>query len=147
MLSLNTRFLIFNLKGNVQEEILFVIKPECLISMLFCAKMDDNEAIIIKGAERFSDYSGYGMSFQWKSDHRDKTQWDDTTNSLKREIIGIDAIMGSRGGGQFSPNIFERDINKAFIGFSNQGNRAIATGNWGCGAFGGDLHLKAFQQM
>jgi poly(ADP-ribose) glycohydrolase len=23
----------------------------------------------------------------------------------------------------------------------------IATGNWGCGAFGGDLHLKAFQQM
>jgi poly(ADP-ribose) glycohydrolase len=42
--------------------------------MLFCAKMDDNEAIIITGAERFSNYSGYGGSFDWKSDHRDTTE-------------------------------------------------------------------------
>jgi poly(ADP-ribose) glycohydrolase len=67
--------LTFNLKGRVQEEILFVIKPECLVSMLICAKMDDNEAIIIRGAERFSEYSGYGLSFEWRDDHQDKTEW------------------------------------------------------------------------
>jgi poly(ADP-ribose) glycohydrolase len=66
---------------------------------------------------------------------------------LKRDIIGIDAIVGFRGGGQFSSKMFERDLNKAFIGFSHDGTKEIATGNWGCGAFGGDLHLKAFQQM
>ena len=31
---------------------------------------------------------------------------------------------------------------------NNKNNKiCVATGNWGCGAFGGDFHLKAFQQM
>lgn len=35
--------------GCVQEEILFVIKPECLVSLLICSVMKDNESIIISG--------------------------------------------------------------------------------------------------
>jgi poly(ADP-ribose) glycohydrolase len=60
--------------GNVQEEILFVIKPECLVSMLFCAKMDQNEAIMITGAERYSKYTGYGHSFRWGGPYFDTTK-------------------------------------------------------------------------
>ena len=45
--------------GAVQEEIRFVICPELLISCLLCEKMGDRECVVIKGAERFSNYSGY----------------------------------------------------------------------------------------
>jgi poly(ADP-ribose) glycohydrolase len=55
--------------------------------------------------------------------------------------------MNFRGDSQFSPKNFSRDLNKAYVGFVNTEKKTLATGNWGCGAFGGDLHLKAFQQM
>ena len=42
----------------VQEEIRFMINPELIVGMLFMASMDDNEAIEIVGAERFSQYMG-----------------------------------------------------------------------------------------
>lgn len=42
-----------------------MINPECLVSMLFCNEMDDDEAILICGAEQFSTYSGYGGKFQY----------------------------------------------------------------------------------
>lgn len=34
--------------GNVQEEIMFSIKPECLVSIIICEKMLDNEAIFLE---------------------------------------------------------------------------------------------------
>lgn len=42
----------------VQEEIRFMINPELIVGMLFMACMEDNEAIEIVGAERFSQYMG-----------------------------------------------------------------------------------------
>ena len=42
----------------MQEEIRFMINPELIVGMLFMASMDDNEAIEIVGAERFSQYMG-----------------------------------------------------------------------------------------
>jgi len=45
-------------RGCVQEEIRFMINPELIVGMLFMASMDDNEAIEIVGAERFSQYMG-----------------------------------------------------------------------------------------
>lgn len=42
----------------MQEEILFVIKPELIAAMLFLPSMSENEAIEMVGAERFSNYKG-----------------------------------------------------------------------------------------
>ena len=42
----------------VQEEIRFMINPELIVGMLFMASMEDNEAIEIFGAQRFSQYMG-----------------------------------------------------------------------------------------
>lgn len=42
----------------VQEEIRFMINPELIVGMLFLSCMEDNEAIEIFGAERFSQYMG-----------------------------------------------------------------------------------------
>jgi poly(ADP-ribose) glycohydrolase len=59
--------------GCVQEEIRFAICPEMIVSMLVTESLDSNEALMMTGCERFSNYEGYADSFKWKSDHRDKT--------------------------------------------------------------------------
>lgn len=46
----------------------------------------------------------------------------------------------------------QRDLQKAFYGFAGavahgtHGHRTAATGNWGCGAFGGSSAVKVFLQ-
>ena len=57
---------------------------------------------------------------------------------------------------QFRPDALQREINKAYVTFCamESGNivapqenpEPVATGNWGCGAFGGDRELKAMIQ-
>eukprot|EP01112_Ceratiomyxa_fruticulosa_P009743 TRINITY_DN2553_c0_g2_i1.p1 TRINITY_DN2553_c0_g2~~TRINITY_DN2553_c0_g2_i1.p1 ORF type:complete len:463 (-),score=100.62 TRINITY_DN2553_c0_g2_i1:1896-3284(-) len=134
--------------GNVQEEILFAIKSECLISMLFCERMGDNEAIIIKGAERFSQYSGYGWEFKYAGDFQDNTERDEEGLTVT-EIFAIDAIPSRIRTDQFQHEIMKREIMKFYIGIMGEGDSLApcASGRWGCGAFGGDLELKFIQQV
>lgn len=54
---------------------------------------------------------------------------------------------------EFCPEFINRDINKAFVAFSantsmDKGDEKIpiASGNWGCGAFGGNKELKTLIQ-
>ena len=50
--------------GWVQEKILFLIHPELLLSCLICVDpMAENEAILLVGAERTAEYSGYADKF------------------------------------------------------------------------------------
>lgn len=53
--------------GNVQEEILFTVCPEMQVAILFTDVMSDNEAVVISGATRFSNFVGYGGSFSYES--------------------------------------------------------------------------------
>ena len=49
--------------------------------------------------------------------------------------------------------VLRRELNKAYCGFRSNDSTpcghgtAVATGNWGCGAFGGDPRLKALLQL
>ena len=51
-----------------------------------------------------------------------------------------------------SGDIIKRDIHKAYVGFNlinyekQNEEKTIATGNWGCGAFGGNHELKFLEQ-
>ncbi|XP_022175441.1 poly(ADP-ribose) glycohydrolase isoform X1 [Myzus persicae] len=137
--------------GSVQEEIRFLICPELLVSMLFSEKMLHTEAIIITGVERFSDYSGYANSFEWKGVHLDVTPVDDN-NRRYTTIVAIDALYYNDPKNQFKTKNLRRELHKSFAGFSwgqnsECSNVAIATGNWGCGAFRGDCHLKSLLQL
>ncbi|XP_027845284.2 poly(ADP-ribose) glycohydrolase [Aphis gossypii] len=137
--------------GSVQEEIRFLICPELLLSQLFSEKMLHTEAIIITGVERFSDYSGYADSFVWKGVHLDVTPVDEN-NRRYTTVVAIDALYYSDPKTQFKTKNLRRELHKSFAGFSwGQGsecsNVAIATGNWGCGAFRGDSHLKSLLQL
>ncbi|KAK9947260.1 hypothetical protein M0R45_002894 [Rubus argutus] len=160
-------------RGCVQEEIRFMINPELIASMLFMPSMADNEAIEIVGAERFSNYTGYASSFRFSGDYVDERDAD-SLGRRKTRIIAIDALC-SPGMKQYKQELLLREINKAFCGFLRQSKYeqyrrlvpedervnqdcdeiqsvdyeddiGIATGNWGCGAFGGDPEVKTIVQ-
>jgi len=124
--------------------------------------MKTNESITIVGAERFSTHTGYGNSFRWAGDFVDK-QPVDRKQRLSNVIVGYDAL-DAKNCNQFSEENMLREIIKAYVAVAipdetTRGVKAeekdaktrykfdtFATGNWGCGAFGGDIPLKAMLQ-
>lgn len=133
--------------GCVQEEIRFVICPELIVSRLITEELDANESLHVTGCERFSNYAGYGWSTCWLSDHRDDTERD-CWGRLGTEIVAIDARVCRSLTSQLQEHALLRELNKAYCGFHcGNDSHAVATGNWGCGAFGGDLRLKALLQL
>merc|ERR1712232_233259 len=70
--------------GNVQEEIRFAICPECFVGMLFCERLEDNEAIFITGTQQFSRYTGYGGSFRFDGRRDVLSERQDQTDSRGR---------------------------------------------------------------
>uniref|UniRef100_A0A3Q2YKB0 poly(ADP-ribose) glycohydrolase n=1 Tax=Hippocampus comes TaxID=109280 RepID=A0A3Q2YKB0_HIPCM len=132
--------------GLVQEEIRFIINPELIVSRLFTEALEYNECLIITGAERYNVQKTGGLKSKSLSHRRDDWQRRCT------EIVAIDALKYKNFLEQFLPEKMTRELNKAYCGFfRNNANRkhlsAIATGNWGCGAFGGDTRLKALIQL
>nr|XP_060624977.1 poly(ADP-ribose) glycohydrolase isoform X1 [Anolis sagrei ordinatus] len=137
--------------GLVQEEIRFLINPELIVSRLITEVLDHNECLIITGAEQYSEYTGYAETYRWARSHEDETPRDEWQRRCT-EIVAIDAFHFRRFLDQFAPEKIRRELNKAYCGFSRPGVpphhlSAIATGNWGCGAFGGDARLKALIQI
>ncbi|CAL7952395.1 unnamed protein product [Xylocopa violacea] len=137
--------------GCVQEEIRFVICPELMVTMLVTEKLDDTEALIVSGVERYSQYKGYSNSFKWVGDYVDETPRDSSGRRLT-SIVAIDALYFAHSQSQFSISNIKRELNKAYVGFvgcegSKSNLPAVATGNWGCGAFRGDPKLKVLLQL
>ncbi|XP_074152189.1 poly(ADP-ribose) glycohydrolase isoform X3 [Sminthopsis crassicaudata] len=137
--------------GLVQEEIRFLINPELIASRLITEVLDHNECLIITGTEQYSEYIGYAETYRWARSHDDKSEMDDWQRRCT-EIVAIDALHFRRYLDQFVPEKIKRELNKAYCGFfrpgfSSENLSAVATGNWGCGAFGGDARLKALIQI
>ncbi|GFR93048.1 poly(ADP-ribose) glycohydrolase [Elysia marginata] len=136
--------------GLVQEEIRFVICPEMILSRLFTPMLKDNEVLFMTGCERFNDYTGYSDSFEYAGDYVDRTQRDAWGRKCT-EVVAMDALHFRTSESQFEESKIVRELNKAYCAF--QGTEftsnlpAVCTGNWGCGAFKGDKHLKALIQI
>nr|XP_002124980.3 poly(ADP-ribose) glycohydrolase [Ciona intestinalis] len=136
--------------GLVQEEILFSICPELIVSKLFVEKLDDNECVVITGAEQFSSYTGYADTYKWGGNHIDTTTRDDF-GRLCKQLVAMDATCYQKSSNQFKTASVRRELNKAFCGFycdmDPEHSPAVATGNWGCGAFGGNPLFKGLLQL
>ncbi|XP_016772532.1 poly(ADP-ribose) glycohydrolase isoform X2 [Apis mellifera] len=137
--------------GCVQEEIRFVICPELMVTMLVTEELDDTEALIVSGIERYSKYKGYSNTFKWVGDYVDETPKDSSGRRLT-SIVAIDALYFTHTQSQFNINNITRELNKAYVGFvgcegSKNNLPAVATGNWGCGAFRGNPKLKVLLQL
>eukprot|EP01052_Picozoa_sp_SAG31_P045595 SAG31_NODE_8388_length_1460_cov_1.886848_1_plen_388_part_01 len=141
--------------GCVQEEIRFSICPELIAAMLVCPCMLDGEAIIIVGGEQFSTYTGYAFGLQYGGDHVDENPRD-ADGTVLVAIAAMDAVdyrgQDSSLQAQLSWQHVSRDLEKAAAAFAPTNAAALAqwptlaTGNWGCGAFGGCVQLKACVQ-
>lgn len=122
---------VFN--GCLQEEITLLTHSEFMVSMLLCERMADNEAVLVEGVETYSRHSGYARQFEFRS-----------ATPVQRprvSIVAIDALVFSGGlSEQLKDDNLLRELNKAACGFT--GCRKLSTGNWGCGAFGGNVQLK-----
>lgn len=138
--------------GCVQEEIRFLMCPELIVSMLFTEELDDNECLLMTGAEQYSTYRGYGSTFEWSGRHDDQTI-SDCWGRRQVQVVAMDALVITNSETQYAPAKMWRELNKAYCGFQTSDsthcghNMAVATGNWGCGAFGGDPSLKALLQL
>ena len=139
--------------GSVQEEIRFTISPECLISVLICEKMNDNESIVIIGAERFCNYSGYSRTFKFTGIHHETVHEQNSYNVLNIRLVLFDAVDVHRNTHiQYTNKLLQRDMLKLYTALSPHKiidhNRAsiFSTGNWGCGVFGGDKKWKFIEQ-
>ena len=177
--------------GCFQEEILFAIEPEAIVSLFFMQVMDNNDAIGIYNTIQYSNYEGYGNTFKFTGSAIPI----DKNKIKKHKIIAIDSLnlnknntnmqnfnnnityfnQNNNYNGSYSLNLFnnnnityyphnnnnyntnsrdiiKRDIHKAYVGFNlinyekQNEEKTIATGNWGCGAFGGNHELKFLQQ-
>lgn len=133
--------------GLVQEEILFLINPELIVSRLFTEKLADNECLIITGVQQFSRYTGYSDRFEWAGHHDDSVERDHWARR-QRQILAIDALHYKERRSQYNMRAVTRELNKAYCGFrGSEDEPDIATGKWGCGAFNGDAQLKAVIQL
>ncbi|XP_034040439.1 poly(ADP-ribose) glycohydrolase isoform X2 [Thalassophryne amazonica] len=137
--------------GLVQEEIRFIINPELIVSRLFTEALEYNECLIVTGTEQYSKYTGYAESYKWNGSFKDETPRDEWQRRCT-EIVALDALKYRHFLEQFHPEKMTRELNKAYCGFfrndaNGQQLSAVATGNWGCGAFGGDTRLKALIQL
>uniref|UniRef100_A0A8C1LLF4 poly(ADP-ribose) glycohydrolase n=1 Tax=Cyprinus carpio TaxID=7962 RepID=A0A8C1LLF4_CYPCA len=129
-----------------QEEILFLMSPELIVARLFTEKLADNECLKITGPQMYSFTSGYSKSFLWAGPYYDRTKRDNWKRRY-RQIVAIDALDFKNPKEQYTEDNIKRELNKAFVGFHGDVKTAIATGNWGCGAFKGDPKLKALIQL
>ncbi len=138
--------------GAVQEEIRFSVCPELLVGLLLCAAMRDDEALRLRGAERFAAVEGYARTLRYVGPCNDECPRDpDGTPAV--ELVAIDALDLRRfpeASAQFRPAVLLREMEKARIGFGGARARTapttVATGHWGCGVFGAHPQLKAVLQ-
>lgn len=104
---------------------------------------------LLTGAEQYNKYSGYASTFKWNGNYQDETQWD-TSRRKQCTIVAIDALEFRDTSHQFKEELMLRELNKAFVGFYHGLSSpapAVASGNWGCGAFRGEPHLKSLLQL
>jgi len=120
---------------------LFTIHPECFAGILFCETMDVNEAIQISGVRAYCQTAGFQGTFKVTGPAH---------NKKPKTVLAMDASIAdwdyNRISDQCSGPNRNRDILKAVAAFSPLSDRTVATGSWGCGAFGGDIYVKFLVQ-
>ncbi len=146
-------------RGCLQEEICFALYPECIVAVLLCPVMGDHDAAVVRGAERISRHTGYAKSFKFEGPYQDTARVLTTTRGgvrydiLCTTIIAMDAARCDHDpsrADQFAHARMVRELVKAYTGLGYRpptySSDGVATGNWGCGVYGGNVGLKAMLQ-
>jgi len=123
-----------------QQQIMSLIHPELLLTILLFEKLQKEETVRVYGAGRYSNYKGYGDSFEFVEAYKEEK------HEIERQHVIMDAekYTSKQGASQFAASWVLREINKAYSGFIQEEDkgRKVATGKWGCGVFKGNPQLK-----
>lgn len=124
---------------------MFVAHPQLYVTMVLCQKMEPNEAIGLSGFRKYFKVKGYSNTTELDGLEKPEYKYDQHNECLEEFIIAIDASYAD----QYTQEVVLRDITKAYAGFScfEKESSTIVTGNWGCGAFGGNVHHKLIIQL
>lgn len=137
-----------------QEELMLLIRPECMACLLFCARLGVNESISVMGSEKVSQYNGIGSSIRFLEPYYDTTP-DTKVNGntiIRNCVIFIDATQKSSSNSQMIDD-FDRDLAKAYCGMMSIDNKessaeiSVACGNWAYGFNGSNMQVKFIQLL
>ena len=100
--------------GSAQEEILFSIFTELTVIKLICQELHDEEAVVVRGARRFNQYSGYSKSFRYEGEYHGPSRVEESV------IVAVDAVDYTKGllnkNAQYSRKFMRREMHKFFVG-------------------------------
>eukprot|EP00961_Rhodomonas_salina_P162287 2186087-Rhodomonas_salina.1 len=105
--------------------------------MFVCGVIDDNESVLVRGAERFSAFEDDdGFSLKFSGSYKDKSERD-ADATLKSNILLVDASKWERTtelAEQLEVANMDRDLNKILRGFTDEADSSspgpITTTNW-----------------
>ena len=146
------RYIGFGRTGT-QEEMHVGSTPEACPAVLITQPLADGEVMIVRGAESMIEMEGYGREARLgavlKKGARD---WKGRT-MLFMDALELDSETGGRSIPDLLPGNVDRELTKAYTGFSSGLRLAAAgtyaevvTGLWGCRAFGGNKEIKTVIQ-
>jgi poly(ADP-ribose)glycohydrolase PARG len=137
------------------EETALLMRPEALVCMFYCGRIDTHDAIVLIGAEKMSILDGYGANVRFCGavDTALPTEEIGKSSSgievLRHALVFIDASPKTSGISQFITN-FDRDLNKAYTGMSfrfSNNRETISTGYWTYAFNASHIQLKFIQQV
>ena len=133
------------------DEIMSLVRPECFLACVFCSRLTDSETVIVYGAEKVADRTGYGASIRFQNLTEAipaPTAVVDGAVVAANSVVFIDASPRTSGRSQFLAD-FDRDLAKATIGMiaSAPPGVSIACGHWVAGHAGSNMQVKFIQQV
>ncbi|KAL4465058.1 hypothetical protein ABPG72_012241 [Tetrahymena utriculariae] len=110
-------------KGCVQEEIMFIVSPELIPSILFCERLADNEVVQVSGCEKYCTYKGYGASFEYEDNYISQIQVEQNMQIKLAHYSIYDATnFRNRESDQYQWQYVLRDLQKAYLAFNHIGD-------------------------
>ena len=127
-----------------QEELLMSAWPELLFAAVCCARLEDDETVVVRNAVQFARFSGYGKSLACAGAIAPLVRG--------KTIVAMDATnVNHNKRKQFLADTLHRDLLKCFVAFDAARGDAetaiVATGAWGSGAFANSISIKLCQQV
>ena len=138
----------FGMSGT-QEEVKFGMSPEACVAVLVVLTLRDIETLVIEGVQKIGSHDGIGRNVEYVGLCTEQQDWS------SRRLIAMDAMEldGEEAEDpilELREEVLTRELNKVYCGFAplrGQPFSSIATGHWGCGAFGGHKYAKALIQV
>jgi hypothetical protein len=129
-----------------QEEVMLLIRPECILVPLLCERLGEREVVLVYGAEKYSQYYGTGSSVQ-PGKYKDTTTINRNGPILRTCVVFANPTDKSSAHDQLVAD-FDRDIIKAYIGMTAYPAKcSIASANWTYGFNGTNVQGKFVQLL